>query len=584
LCGIIGSNKHIERPERIVRTIAHRGKDLQQYVQGNNYFLGHARLSIIDLSENANQPMEKDGVFLVFNGEIYNYRELAKEEGFDCSTRSDSEVILLMYKRYGKGFLNKLNGMFSFAIYDKAKDLFFCARDRYGKKPFYYKNDGGSFYFSSEIKGVLSMINNLPGINEDALFQYLAFQSPVGSNTFYSGIKKLPAGHYLCLDKGGLEISKFYDLDTVTCSTMDEAEVLHRADELLVDAVKKRMVSDVKIASLISGGLDSSLISALYAIESGSAIETYSIGYDEYENYSELPEARYAASYIGTKHHDMVVGKDEYIEAIDSVLSNTDEPMADSASIPVYILSKKIASDGYKVCMSGEGSDELFLGYDNYFRMLEYYENESGTIEPYNLTKEWEFNMRKAEGRHVFQSSGETFSSRQLKKLFKDKDISENLHGYSSDINPVKWLSYIDFKIWIAEVLMTKIDRNAMASSLEIRTPFLDYRLVDFMFSVNGDIKRGDTNKYLLKKLSTKYLPEKIINRRKKGFSSPFIEWLYDYYGDEIYAIMYKVNRETGYFNNDFLRFLYEEGKEKRFKQHIYSLFLFSKWFQRVYM
>lgn len=583
MCGIVGSNKNSFNHKDVLESIKHRGYDNQSFILSNDAYFGHSRLSIIDLDVEANQPMVFDGIILVFNGEIYNYKRLIQEHELEVRTASDSEVIIRLYQKYNLEFLNMLEGMFSFCIYDEKKELYFCARDRFGKKPFYYFEKDGSFYFASEIKAILKMLKKTPEFNEEALWQYLAFQSPQGENTFYKGLKKLPASSFLTYQNHNLKVDSYYSIDNISIIHTDEKQILTDVDALLHEAVQKRLVGDVEVATLLSGGLDSSFITSLYAQKSNHDVHSFSIGYDEHKHYCELDFAKAASQYISTQHHEYKISRNDYLDTIDKVLYHLDEPMADSATIPTYILSEHIHKEGFKVCLSGEGSDESFLGYDNYFKMLEYYKGEPKEKEEFNLTKEWEYNNRRLQNRQVYQSSGETFSYAQLQQL-SSKKINYPLHPYSSAYPPTQWLTYIDFSIWVSEVLMTKVDRMSMAHSLELRAPFLDHKLVEYLLGVESKIKIGTTNKEILKKVAKPYLPDSIINRQKKGFSSPFIEWLYSGYGVEILNLIQEVNSEIGVFNDNFIIFLYEEGKNGRFKQHIYSIFLFCKWYKKVYM
>lgn len=583
MCGIVGSNKNSFNHKDVLESIKHRGYDNQSFILSNDAYFGHSRLSIIDLDVEANQPMVFDGIILVFNGEIYNYKRLIQEHELEVRTASDSEVIIRLYQKYNLEFLNMLEGMFSFCIYDEKKELYFCARDRFGKKPFYYFEKDGSFYFASEIKAILKMLKKTPEFNEEALWQYLAFQSPQGENTFYKGLKKLPASSFLTYQNHNLKVDSYYSIDNISIIHTDEKQILTDVDALLHEAVQKRLVGDVEVATLLSGGLDSSFITSLYAQKSNHDVHSFSIGYDEHKHYCELDFAKAASQYISTQHHEYKISRNDYLDTIDKVLYHLDEPMADSATIPTYILSEHIHKEGFKVCLSGEGSDESFLGYDNYFKMLEYYKGEPKEKEEFNLTKEWEYNNRRLENKQVYQSSGETFSYAQLQQL-SSKKINYPLHPYSSAYPPTQWLTYIDFSIWVSEVLMTKVDRMSMAHSLELRAPFLDHKLVEYLLGVESKIKIGTTNKEILKKVAKPYLPDSIINRQKKGFSSPFIEWLYSGYGVEILNLIQEVNSEIGVFNDNFIIFLYEEGKNGRFKQHIYSIFLFCKWYKKVYM
>ncbi len=582
MCGIVGTNFNAKSFNKSIQLLNHRGPDNASILEYKTNQFGHTRLSIIDLDNEANQPMEFDNIIITFNGEIYNYKELIKDEKLQCITKSDTEVLIRLYQKYEKEFLNKLNGMFSFCIYDKVKNSFFCARDRYGKKPFYYYNQNNKFIYASEIKSILQLLDTKPDMNMTALYEYLSFMTPINENTFYKDINKLPAGHLLYFDNQNLTVTKYYDIDNIQTKSYKESEILEKIEELLIDSVNLRLNSDVEVATLLSGGIDSSLTSALYTKCSGKKINTFCIGYDEHTHYSELPFAKIASEHIGSNHHEIIMTKKDFVNTIDKMLEHTDEPFGDSASIPTYFLSQYIHQQGIKVALSGEGSDESFLGYDNYFKMLKYYQ--SDTIKrPFDLTKEWEFNNRKITSKNIYQTCGETFTESQKELLFKTYTKDNYLKNYKSDYPPYKWLTYIDFKIWIAEVLMTKIDKMSMAHSLELRAPFLDYRLVDFMLTVNEKHKTGDTNKYLLKKVAEKYLPTEIINRQKKGFSFPFIEWLYEEYGDEILTTILDVNKKFDLFNEDFVKFIYNEAKEKKFKQHLWNLYIFARWFHKNY-
>ncbi len=584
MCGIIGTNYKIDSFYKAIELLNHRGPDYLGFYEYKNSQFGHTRLSIIDLDKEANQPMIFDDLVITFNGEIYNYQELIKEESLICNTKSDTEVLIRLYQKYERNFLNKLNGMFSFCIYDQKKDSFFCARDRFGKKPFYYYFKNNKFIYSSEIKSILKLLEKVPEMNDDAFYEYLTFMTPINDNTFYKDIKKLNAGDYIFFDEKDFKLQKYYDIDNIKTTEYNEKEVLENIEDLLVNSVKRRLVSDVEIATLLSGGVDSSLISALYSKYSTKKINTFCIGYNEHTHYSELPFARIVAKHINSNHHELIIGRKEFIETIDSMLEHTDEPFGDSAAIPTYLLSEFINKQGIKVALSGEGSDENFLGYDNYFKILEYYKTNTRPLK-FNLTKEWEYNKRAYYNQFIYQSCGETFTEKQKEFLFLDYKKKNYLEKYKTNrYSPEKWLTYIDFKIWIAEVLMTKIDKMSMAHSLELRAPFLDSNLVEYMLKVDENLKRGNTNKYLLKQVAEKYLPLEIVHRQKKGFSSPFIEWTLEEYKEETLNIILEVNSHLNIFNKGFIVFLYNEVKEKRYKQHFWNIFIFSKWFKKAYL
>ncbi|WP_151943511.1 asparagine synthase (glutamine-hydrolyzing) [Aliarcobacter butzleri] len=595
MCGILGTNFLNERFDKSLELLHHRGPDFQNLIKIGNKQFGHTRLAIIDLDEEANQPMIFDDILLVFNGEIYNYKELIHVEHLECKTKSDSEVLIRLYQKYGFDFLNKLNGMFSFCIYDMKKDLYFCARDRYGKKPFFYYFKDNKFIFSSSVKSILNLLDYKPNINKVALSKYMQYFVSFGEDSFYQDIFKLEASTYLIYKPNKsreLQKKKYYKINTYK-AIKDEKQALNDIEELLFKSVEYRLNSDVEVASLLSGGIDSSLISALYTKISGKKINTFSIGYDEYKNYCELDYAQITASHINSNHHPVEINQKEYINHFEQTLERLEEPHGDSAAIPLNILTKQIHKAGIKTVLSGEGSDEIFLGYDNYAKFLKYYEFEKSLSNEQNLflndiigalqnnTKESEYLRRIVKKQNLYNSFGEIYTDIQRKRLFK------KVPTYKSETakqDPVDWMSYIDLKIWLGESLLSKVDRISMGNSLEVRTPFLDFNLVNYMFSVESHIKVGDTNKYLLKKIASKYIPETIINRTKKGFNSPFNEWLNKEYKDKIFEVIVEVNNETNLFNHEYILHIYELSKSNKFKQHLYSLFVFSLWYKKEYL
>ncbi|WP_323592532.1 asparagine synthase (glutamine-hydrolyzing) [Aliarcobacter butzleri] len=595
MCGILGTNFLNERFDKSLELLHHRGPDFQNSIKIGNKQFGHTRLAIIDLDEEANQPMIFDDILLVFNGEIYNYKELIHVEHLECKTKSDSEVLIRLYQKYRFDFLNKLNGMFSFCIYDMKKDLYFCARDRYGKKPFFYYLKDNKFIFSSSVKSILNLLDYKPNLNKVALSKYMQYFVSFGEDSFYQDIFKLEASTYLIYEPNKsreLQKKKYYKVNTYK-AIKDEKQALNDIEELLFKSVEYRLNSDVEVASLLSGGIDSSLISALYTKISGKKINTFSIGYDEYKNYCELDFAQITAKHINSNHHPVEINQKEYIKHFEQTLDMLEEPHGDSAAIPLNILTKQINKAGIKTVLSGEGSDEIFLGYDNYAKFLKYYEFERSLSNEQNLflndiigalqnnTKESEYLRRIVKKQNLYNSFGEIYTDIQRKRLFKKVPTFKS---ETAKQDPVDWMSYIDLKIWLGESLLSKVDRISMGNSLEVRTPFLDFNLVNYVFSVESHIKVGDTNKYLLKKIASKYIPETIINRTKKGFNSPFNEWLNKEYKDKILEVIVEVNNQTNLFNHEYILHIYELSKSNKFKQHLYSLFVFSLWYKKEYL
>ncbi len=595
MCGILGANFLSNNFNQALDLLNNRGPDYKNSISFENKQFGHTRLAIIDLDEEANQPMIFDDILLVFNGEIYNYKELIHVEQLECKTKSDSEVLIRLYQKYGFNFLNKLNGMFAFCIYDIKKELYFCARDRYGKKPFFYYFKNNKFIFSSSLKSILNLLDSKPNLNKVALCKYMQYFVPFGEDTFYQDIFKLEASTYMIYEPNKpqeLQKKKYYKINTYK-AIKDEKQALNDIEELLVKSVEYRLNSDVEVASLLSGGIDSSFISALYTKISGKRINTFSVGYDEYKNYCELDFAQITANHIGSKHTAIEINHKEYIKHFEETLDMLEEPHGDSAAIPLNILTKHINKAGIKTVLSGEGSDEIFLGYDNYSKFLKYYEFEKSLSNKQNLflndiigalqnnTKESEYLRRIVKKQNLYNSFGEIYTDIQRKRLFKKVPTFKS---ETAKQDPVDWMSYIDLKIWLGEALLSKVDRISMGNSLEVRTPFLDFNLVNYMFSVDSNIKVGDTNKYLLKKIALKYIPQQIINRTKKGFNSPFNEWLNREYKDKILDVILDVNNQTNLFNHEYILYIYELSKSNKFKQHLYSLFVFSLWYKREFL
>jgi len=609
MCGILGAFGGFEKKrfDKALESISHRGPDFSGIYAEPNILLGHARLSILDLLPDANQPFIDGKYIALFNGEIYNYKELAKRHSIAVRTTSDTEVLLKLYEKLGVAFLNELNGMFAFCIYDKVENKFVLARDRFGKKPLYYifNRERGEFIFASEIKAILEILHKTPNINREAFEDYLTYLAPTENKTFYEDVFKLQAGECAIFDikTKSFLVSTFYDLKSFTNPiSISKNEALERIESLIFESIKLRLVSDVPVASFLSGGVDSTLISSIYASISEKRIDTFSIGYDEYKVYDETGYARIAAEAIGSNHHELIASKNDFLDAFEQIITSLDEPVNDPAIIPTFMLSQEVQKNRYKTILSGEGSDEIFMGYDAYFDYMKLQNiNEELSTESKNfmngyhsqnknLTRQWE-NLRRIyeNDMPIFRLIGECFNSFQKNKLLNysayDSFVhSKYLYSQVSNRDMSYWMSYADIKHWIAEVLMTKMDRMSMAHSLESRAPFLDYRLVEFVLSLPSSIRVGSTAKSLLKEIALKHIPHEIVYRQKKGFSSPHFEWYYETYKDKILTDLRAVNAELGWFNDEFLSFLYKEGKIGKFKQHLWGLIVFSRWYMKRFM
>ena len=593
MCGIVGCNYNPNiNFNDIIKLLDKRGPDCYNIKQINNNFFGHTRLTILDFNKDSNQPMIFDNILIVFNGQIYNHKQLKIKENLKTITKSDTEIIIRLYQKYKYEFLNRLNGMFSFCIYDIKEDIYFCARDKYGKKPFYYYFDNNKFIFSSMIKPILKILNKTPTINKIALSQYLQYFTPINNNTFFKNIYKLEAANYIIYDNKDFITKSYYKINTYK-KIKNESLAITNIEEILINSIKYRINADVKIGSLLSGGIDSSLISSIYSKLSKEKIDTFSIGYNEYKKYDELKYAKITAKYINSNHHELIISKKDFINSFEDVQNALEEPHADSASIPLHLLTKYIKQSNIKSVLSGEGSDELFLGYNNYQKILKYYQFQKtlnknqfefmnsiiNTIQ--NQTKESEYLRRTIKKEDIYNSFGEIFTSIQQRKLFKNIPKYKKI---KSKKDPIDFMSYIDIKIWIGNVLLSKVDKISMNNSVEVRTPFLDYHLVDYLFSIDSNIKIGNTNKYLLKKIANKYLPKEIIYRTKKGFNSPYNEWIFEEWNSSILDLLLEVNNQTDFFNTKYIKEIFLLAKQNKFKQHLWSLFIFSKWFKKTYL
>jgi asparagine synthase (glutamine-hydrolysing) len=576
-------------------SMAHRGPDHCGIVEEERLFFAHNRLSILDLDSRAHQPMRHNDILVSFNGEIYNHNALRDELDFPFQTGSDTEVIIAAYLRWGNAFVHHLVGMFAIALKDG--DTLTLYRDRLGKKPLFYLHEGGTFAFASEIKGLTPLLQHKK-MNEDALLSYLGFLAPTPPHTFFEGIGKLAMGEMLTYEAGKVTVERYYDLiDTPTCQITSEEEALTRIGTELERAITMRLESDVPMASLLSGGIDSALLAA-HVKEHEAKLTTFTLGYSEYRNYDERANARYTADALGVKNIAVEITQNDFIDATDRVFESLDEPLNDPAAVPLYLLFEQIKHHDFKVVLSGEGSDELFLGYRQYF---EYLDIEKGAdlhhknwLKKYfranfSMNREWEWYKRVFDDTLLFRTSGEKFTDLQkntlLRRNVKDNDGLRYLQPYrerferSDHADHSLWYSYVDLNLFQAEHFLTKLDRVSMAHSIESRTPYLDHRLAETVFSIDPVLRyREGRTKALLKKIAARHLPDETISRKKKGFSNPYMEWLI---ASGRIDLIKEVNEQTGMFTQEVLEKYLEMAKRGRFKQHVWGLYTLAWWIKR---
>ena len=601
--GILGEYEE-QKAKYALSLMHHRGPDFCGIVQERELFFAHNLLSIMDNSQNARQPLRHNDILLSFNGEIYNFLELKKELEFNAG--GESEVLIAAYLKWGVDFVQHLRGMFAIALKDG--DTLYLFRDRLGKKPLFY-HQGESFIFASEIKAIVPFLKQKK-LNNDALLSYLSFLAPTPPHTFYEGIYKLAAGEMLTCKENKVEVKRYYDILAPKGSLHDESNFIENEqsalkllEENLLDSISTRLNASVEIASLLSGGIDSAFIAAI-SKKFGHNLHTFTLGYNEYQNYDERKNAASTAEFLGMKNSVVEIDQNRFIEASEHVFDTLDEPLNDPAAIPLYLLFEDIAKEGYRVVLSGEGSDELFLGYRQYFEYLDI--QKAATLmhknwlkkyfrSNFSMNREWEWYKRIWDEKLLFRTSGEKFTDLQKNELMrqniKDNESLKYLASYrerfekslhskrTSDVSDASWYSYIDLNIFQAEHFLRKLDHVSMAHSIESRTPFLDHHLVESVFSLSPELRYGDANtKSLLKKIAKPYLNEEILKRKKKGFSNPYMEWLI---ASKKIDLILEVNEETGMFRKEILEKYIEMARRGRFKQHVWGLYVLSYWIKK---
>lgn len=605
MCGIFGKiyNKPIKNHNKdkfyeALNLLEHRGPDNYGAIFKKKFSFGHRRLSIIDLSDEANQPfLSSDGlVSIIFNGEIYNFKELRTELSpkYKFQTDSDTEVLLNLYYEYGIECLNKLIGMFSVAIYDERYDTSYLVRDRLGIKPlyyFYYKNE---ITFSSEIKSILHFENYTFLPNEDAISSYLSFRYPILNDTFFKDIQSLPSGHFIKVKDGKISIHEYWNAKDQFKKQEDsksEDYYIDKLRDILFSSIKYRMISDVPIGAFLSGGVDSSIITAVMAQESSSPIKTFTIGFEE-EGYNEFHYAKIVASQYKTNHHEIILSGENYIDKMEELISFKDAPLSVPNEVPLHMMSQELKKH-ITVVLSGEGADEIFGGYGRIFRSPHDYkrfkELELGDFSE-NEKSVFLKNFRKKYDSKTFDSELEHFYSLYSycniidknklcnRKIINNqyenrmKNIFEGLFKELDDSSYYNKMMYAFEKIHL-QGLLNRVDMSTMSTSVEARVPFVDHRLVEFAFSIPVKYKlkwksqeskiksklmmsdkiseNYDIPKYLLKKAYEKDLNSKVLYRKKMGFPVPLNNWFggsFNNYAREI--LLDKITIDRGQLNN----------------------------------
>ncbi len=604
MCGFVGFCDDSKNKKKIIRDMAdiikHRGPDSDGYYVDNNIALGFRRLSIIDLDKGS-QPIfneDKDKV-IVFNGEIYNYKEIREElksKGHKFSTNTDTEVILHGYEEYKEDILNKLRGMFAFVIYDIKEKSLFGARDFYGIKPFYYYYDNENFLFGSEIKSFLGSPNFKKELNKDMLSQYLTFQCSIGEDTFFKNTYKLLPGHYFIYKDKELEVKKYYEVKLEPNDDKSLEEWVSGIREVIDNSVLAHKVSDVEVGSFLSSGVDSSLIAKLSSVD-----KTFTVGYDN-KKYSEIDYAKEFSDKINVSNVSKKISKEEYFKEFSNVQYYMDEPLADASAVMLYFLSKT-ASKHVKVCLSGEGADEIFGGYNIYhepysvswYNKIPYFIRKCIGILVYPFRNYTGFNFlyrrsKKIEDRYI--GNAFIFEPNDAKKMVNFnygnktyKDFTKPYYDKVSDLDVVTKMQYIDFNFWLIYDILLKADKMSMANSLEVRVPYLDREVIEYASKLPSKYKIvGNETKYAFRKVAKEELADKVADKKKLGFPVPIREWLKE---DDVYQEVKNMFLESGYFfkPKKIIKLLDVHKAEKRDNSRkIWTIYTFLVWYQEYFI
>jgi len=575
ISGYVGTNSDKAFLRPLSMLMSHRGPDasnVEVTAFKNKYIhLAHNRLSIQDLNILANQPMENEKFLIVFNGEIYNHLEIRSEINMQSfKTHSDTETLLYAFSEFGiERTIKKLIGMFSIALFDKESEKLYLIRDRVGIKPLYWTYQNDEFAFSSELKGLPAQFKN--NVSNKSLIQFMSLGYTPGQNSYYEGINKLEPAHILVFDGKNISVNRYWDLPNERHKlTYDDAVI--QAEELIRSSIKYRLLSDLEVGSFLSGGVDSSLVSAIMQQESSQNIKTFSIGFED-PKYDESIYAKEVARYIKSDHFEYKFKAEDALNLIEKIDYHFDEPFGDASSLPMMLLSKK-TKEHVTVALSGDGGDELFLGYDRYFLTQNYY-NKFNAIPP--LLRRVFSSICKVSGQDklekiayplkhlskenlysVLYSSikpwelSNIFSKEFIYEAFGKEEVSlSDLQNTSiKGLDFIDSLSRLDFYRYLSDDILTKVDRSSMAYSLEARVPLLDHRLVEFAYSLPTELKLKNGPKSILKDVLYKHVPRELIERPKRGFSVPLKHWFRNELKD---ALIDKVDSLDGRFNKEYI-------------------------------
>lgn len=638
MCGICGLYHYDKRPVSsdilisMTSSLEHRGPDEDGYYLNTlkenrgsswrhnsgagNLGFGHRRLSIIDLRD-GQQPMSSadDNLWIVFNGEIYNFETLRNQliqKGYEFKTKSDTETILYAYEEWGKDCVKHLRGMFAFALWDKKRQRLFLGRDRLGIKPLYYFWNGFSFVFGSEIKALLASNEISKEINSEAILDYFSFLYIPGPKSIFSEIKKLQPGHTLTVEGGGVEVDKYWDVSFHPDSSISEKQWCEEIIEKLIDSINVRLVSEVPLGAFLSGGIDSSAVVALMSSLLQEPVKTSSIGFDD-DRFNELPHAREIVNRYQTEHDEQIVTPDA-VDALDKLTWHYDEPFADSSALPTYYVSK-MTRKKVTVALSGDGGDENFAGYRRYY--FDRLENQLRGIFPDTFRSavvgplsriypkaDWlpqifraktlltNLSVSPLQGYYNsmswFGSDKKAILAPDLRKHLESYNPEElfEQHGLAADTDdPLSRIQYIDMKTYLVDGILTKVDRASMANSLEVRVPLLDHEFVELIAKIPSNLKlRGREGKAILKQSLRPYVPDSILCRPKRGFSIPLKDWLRNELKPVFtQAVLEDSSGVSRYLDQNCIHKMWLDHQSgiRDYAAELWSLLFFAKWLQK---
>ena len=613
MCGVVGFNGiNSQKLEKMMDSINHRGPDDRGVFESKYLSLGHVRLSILDLTSHGHQPMQYDNLSMVYNGEVYNFKEIRDElieYGYDFVSDTDSEVILKAYHKWGIKAVDKFIGMFAIAIYNQTSLELTLIRDRVGVKPLYYYFDGVDFVFGSELRPIMDYFRDIKKleISKDALFEYFKIGYISSNLSIFKNCYKVPSGKYLTFNTQNLKVDikeywsiiPFFKLPKFQKS---EEELIDELEAILIDAFKYRMVSDVPVGVFLSGGVDSSIVASILQKHYGN-IHTFTIGFED-DKYNEAGYAKEVANYIGTTHTEKYLSSSGAKEILDRFVDIYDEPFGDSSGIPTTLVSQVAKDAGVKVVLSADGGDELFCGYSRYWTI----DNIGSKVFkiPVPLRKSMNFIMDSIGDKSVSKvlNSNLEFKYKLIHKILKNKNWEEmyksltsydigELLDFSKDINessfaigeaeaPMQGMMLWDYHRYMVDDILTKVDRATMSLSIEGREPLLDHRIAQFMAQVPFEMKyKNGDSKYLLKKVLERYIPKEMIYRKKMGFGIPIFEWFSSDLKESFEANFTKEELEKhNLLNIDYIHNEYNKMSKKNIV-NLWFILVFQLWYKK---